>query len=174
MGRRRLCAGGIHSVNGAKDAGMELLGLELYEPLVIHANEIRDADGVSNLHYVACNARTSLETLNLPNVRRMSILFADPWDLDKHGNRRLVDDAFAARIADMLPLGGEVYVASDYQELAESIVAKLEGTNKLKRNHGTGFLDARHSPFPFATTERDRLCEQKWKPVWRALLVKND
>jgi len=83
-----------------------LLGLEIYEPLVSEANRwrqqqsragepIRDNESlgvnpvsiqsrggggpISNLHFMACNANVSLQGMAPPHLRVVTILFPDPW-----------------------------------------------------------------------------------------------
>ncbi|WP_225913889.1 metallophosphoesterase [Leptolyngbya ohadii] len=53
------------------------LGLEIREPLVIQANKLREEAGLTNLHYVFCNANNSVRSLlaSLPAgvLQRVSI-----------------------------------------------------------------------------------------------------
>jgi len=138
-----------------------LLGLEIYEPLVAEANAwTRTArrggggggggdDGrgggdastsaaataaVDNLHFIACNANVSLRGLRVPNLSVVTILFPDPWSRKKHANRRVVTPAFVRTLADALTRGGRVYCCSDVKPLATEMYALFLG-------HGAFELD---------------------------------
>ncbi|KAK3265647.1 hypothetical protein CYMTET_25684 [Cymbomonas tetramitiformis] len=58
-------------------------GVELYEPLVLAANEQAKALGHRNLHYLAGNAVPSLRALQLLNLQTVCIQFPDPWSAKK-------------------------------------------------------------------------------------------
>ncbi|MEY3328079.1 MAG: hypothetical protein RLZZ115_960 [Cyanobacteriota bacterium] len=70
------------------------LGLEIRESLVEEANIIRDQLELTNLHYLFCNANTSIQPIlaSLPTglLKRVSIQFPDPWFKKRHQKRRVV------------------------------------------------------------------------------------
>ena len=71
-----------------------LLGVEIYEPLVEAANAWT-ANKMSlkrDAHFVSCNVNVSLSALNLPNVRAVCVQFPDPWSRGK-ARRATSDDA---------------------------------------------------------------------------------
>ena len=101
-----------------------LLGVEIYEPLVEAANAWTAANKSSlkrDAHFVSCNVNVSLSALNLPNVRAVCVQFPDPWSRGKHVERRVMTPDFARALADILPQGGELYCCSDVRALAEEM-----------------------------------------------------
>ena len=105
-----------------------LLGIEIYEPLVKMANrwtksaEATRADKlpVDNLFFLACNANTSFPHWPKPlsNLKAVTILFPDPWSRAKHAKRRVVTPGSVNMFAELIPSGGTVYCASDVKPLA--------------------------------------------------------
>ncbi|ACO65525.1 predicted protein [Micromonas commoda] len=131
-----------------------LLGLEIYPPIVEDANLwTRTHDGagaIGNLHFVACNANVSLAGMRVPNVRMVSVLFPDPWSRRKHAGRRVVTAQFVNTLASALVEGARVYCCSDVRPLAAEMQALWLAANPMG-----------------VPTERDLVCESKWRPVYR-------
>ncbi len=148
------------------------LGLEIREPLVEEANQWRDRDQLTNLHYLFCNVNRSLsEILNsLPQhvLKRVSIQFPDPWFKTRHQRRRMVQPELVDAIATGLVPGGEVFIQSDIKPLAEQI-----------RNHflnHSAFYPLQEdwlveNPLPIAT-EREKATLSRNQPVYRVLFEK--
>jgi tRNA (guanine-N7-)-methyltransferase len=49
------------------------------------------------------------------------VLFPDPWPKRRHVGRRLVDARFVDQVAALLPPGGTVHVATDWDDYAEQV-----------------------------------------------------
>jgi len=148
------------------------LGLEIREPLVIEANQGRDRDGLTNLHYLFCNANFSLETIldSYPEdkLQRVTIQFPDPWFKKRHQKRRVVQPELVAQIAEYLATGGEVFLQSDVEEVAvemrdrfyEHPAFRLKTPQWLPEN-------------PLAVpTEREVSTRDRGDPVYRSLFVR--
>jgi len=187
-------------------------GVELYGPLMDIANaqlksRIEREGCQKNLHYVSGNINNSLQSMKIPNLHTVCIQFPDPWI--KKRKRRVVSEKFAMELGMLLPEDGQVYISTDYHELAvdmrsaflstglfESIcqptcdVNFVAGTPPQSPNEdgptittnslyetmpsvvtwkGTRKIPwLKHRPF-FLGTERDKVCEQHWRPNWRCL-----
>ena len=143
------------------------LGVELRPPLVAEANAWRDAMGLRNVHFVANNANVGLAPL-LKNaaqaglVQRVCVQFPDPWAKACHRKRRIVQPAFVADLAALLPPGGEVYVCCDYEELFEDMLSCFGKSAAFARDAVRG-----SEPLELPS-ERDILCRKKGRPVYRA------
>ena len=82
------------------------LGLEIRQPLVDRANEICQELGLTNVHFLFCNANNSVEPIlaSLPTgaFQRVSIQFPDPWFKKRHQKRRVVQPELVAVLAETM------------------------------------------------------------------------
>ncbi|HIK54390.1 MAG TPA: tRNA (guanosine(46)-N7)-methyltransferase TrmB [Synechococcales cyanobacterium M55_K2018_004] len=151
--------------------GWNFLGLEIREPLVIEANRIRDERGLTNLHYVFCNANLSLRSLlaSLPpqTLQRVSIQFPDPWFKKRHQKRRVVQPELVSDLAEFLPTGAEVFLQSDVWEVAVEMGDRFQENLAFVRQGD--WLAENPMPVP---TEREIATQNKGEPVYRILFVK--
>ncbi|WP_414543975.1 tRNA (guanosine(46)-N7)-methyltransferase TrmB [Nostoc sp. CCY0012] len=148
------------------------LGLEIREPLVVEANQVRSELGVTNLHYLFCNVNNSLRSLlsSLPTgtLQRVSIQFPDPWFKTRHAKRRVVQPELVAELANYLAVGGVVFLQSDIKFVAVEMRDRF-AENPAFQQLGTGEWLA-ENPLPVAT-EREIGTQNKGEPVYRALFT---
>lgn len=145
------------------------LGLEIREPLVEEANQWRDEQGLTNLHYLFGNANNSLkpilETLPAGILKRVSIQFPDPWFKRRHQRRRIVQPELVAEIADYIMIGGEVFLQSDVKDVIEQMCYLFEKHPAFQRLR-KDFLAENPLPLP---SERERSTLSRGEPVYRVL-----
>jgi tRNA (guanine-N7-)-methyltransferase len=151
------------------DRSWNYLGIEIREALVIHANQKRDELGSSNLGYVFGNINTSLATLlaSLPpgKLQRVSIQYPDPCFKNKHAKRRIVQPALVNDIAHYLPSGGEVFLQSDLEWVAQEMCDRFSENPAFWRTQ-TGWLEPNPLGIP---TEREVATLSKGLPVYRTI-----
>ncbi len=88
------------------------LGLEIRRPVVEFAESRRLAQGLTNAHILACNARVDMPRLmtDLANkqipVHQISVHFPDPYFKKRHKKRRTVTDDLVQSILAGLRAGG--------------------------------------------------------------------
>jgi tRNA (guanine-N7-)-methyltransferase len=141
------------------------LGIEIRDPLVELANQLRDQQQLHNLHYIAGNINVSLPTLNLPEtLQRVTIQFPDPWFKQRHRKRRVVHPQFAQELAAVLPSGGAVCLQSDVLAIANQMDAVFRNSPAFIKQHAEDWLT--ESPFPIQT-EREQMTLSQHKPVYR-------
>ena len=106
----------------------DILAVDVHTPGHGGLLKLLDAADLTNVRVVDGDARPLLESMlasqSLAGVR---VFFPDPWPKQRHLKRRLVDDAFADRVADRLVDGGFLHVATDiaaYAEQARAVVAR--------------------------------------------------
>lgn len=158
--------------------GWNFLGLEIREPLVQRSLIRRDrakenSPTPENLHFIFCNANNSLRPLltDWPNgcpLQRVSIQFPDPWFKKRHQKRRVVQPELVAVLAEVMPVGGWVWLQSDIEEVCVEMCDRFDENPAFGRE-GTGWLSG--SPFP-AKTDREAVTEEKGLPVYRAKYVR--
>ncbi|WP_414566137.1 MULTISPECIES: tRNA (guanosine(46)-N7)-methyltransferase TrmB [unclassified Anabaena] len=148
------------------------LGLEIREPLVVEANQVRSELGITNLHYLFCNVNNSLRSLlsSLPTgtLQRVSIQFPDPWFKTRHAKRRVVQPELVAELANYLAVGGVVFLQSDIKFVAVEMRDRF-AENPAFQQLGTGEWLA-ENPLP-VPTEREIGTQNKGEPVYRALFT---
>lgn len=145
------------------------LGVEIREPLVDEANEIRKLRGLNNLHYSFCNAPLDLGKLleDTPKklVTIMTIQFPDPWFKKRHAKRRMVNEELVSLIDENLSDDGCVFVQTDVAEVAEEISEHFQ-------NGGFSMEAVAENTLQVAT-EREVSVESRGLEVFRMLFLKN-
>ena len=145
------------------------LGLEIREPLVHQANRWARERGLANVHYLPCNANRSLRPLlsSLPAgmVQRVTIQFPDPWFKKRHQKRRVVQPSLVSDLAEFLPVGAQVFLQSDIEEVAIEMRDRFSEHPAFALTHPLPWLE--QNPLPIAT-ERERSVLEQNLPVYRA------
>ncbi len=146
------------------------LGVEIREPLVDEANRLAAEAGLENLRYVFCNAMISLAPLleNIPPgvAQMITIQFPDPWFKKRHAKRRMVNAEFVKTVVDRLAIGGQIFVQTDVEFLADEMFTLFRSEPSLAEIENPTAL------FP-VKTEREKAVEDKRLPVYRALFEKS-
>lgn len=144
------------------------LGLEIRKPLVIEANEWRDRQNLTNLHYLFCNVNISLKDIltSLPEktLHYVSIQFPDPWFKHRHQKRRVVQDELVDILSEFIITGGQVFLQSDVEEVALQMRNLFDHNPDFSRSHD--WLE--ENPLP-VQTEREIATYAKGDPVYRVL-----
>lgn len=168
------CARGRFILNMAQvEPDWNFLGIEIREPLVMEANQIRSDLGLTNLHYLYCNANNSLQPLlsSLPPgiLQRVTIQFPDPWFKTRHAKRRVVQPELVAQLAKYLAVDGVVFLQSDMEFVAVEMCDRF-AEHPAFTPVGTGeWLTENPLAVP---TERELATQKKGEPIYRALFVR--
>jgi tRNA (guanine-N7-)-methyltransferase len=145
------------------------LGVEIRHPLVDEANEIAAEKGLTNLHYVFCNAMLWLDRLieEIPagRLQMATIQFPDPWFKKKHAKRRMVNEELVATVVEKLAPGGQIFVQTDIEFLADEMFGLFRQPIELNE------VRVEENPFP-VKTEREKAVEDKGLPVYRRKFTK--
>lgn len=153
----------------AVEPDRNFLGVEIREPLVDEANRLAEEAGLTNLRYAFCNAMLWLERLlvEIPDgiLQTVTIQFPDPWFKKKHAKRRMVNRELVDTIVTKLSPGGQIFVQTDIEFLADEMFDLFRSDEKLRE------LPIDRNPFP-VKTEREKAVEDKGLPVYRSLYRK--
>ncbi|PSB30459.1 tRNA (guanosine(46)-N7)-methyltransferase TrmB [Stenomitos frigidus ULC18] len=148
------------------------LGLEIREPLVDQANGWKTELGLTNLHYLFCNANNSLRPLlqSLPagRLQQVSIQFPDPWFKRKHQKRRVVQPDLIEALADALAPDGTVFIQSDVAEVAIEMRDRLAAHTAFTCK-SADWLPTNPLPIP---TERETSTMERGEAVYRSVFVR--
>jgi tRNA (guanine-N7-)-methyltransferase len=143
--------------------------VEIREPLVEEANQIKDDKNLTNLHYEFCNATYSLDRLLelLPRdvLQTVTIQFPDPWYKKKHAKRRMVKSNLVEIIVGHLRIAGKIFIQTDVDFLAEEML------ELFRENVHLCEVAVAENPFP-VKTEREIAVEEKGLPIYRATFEK--
>ncbi|MBU6228277.1 MAG: tRNA (guanosine(46)-N7)-methyltransferase TrmB [Cyanobacteria bacterium REEB459] len=150
------------------------LGLEIRQPLVDQALGRGPRAGLTNLHFLFCNANLAFRSLmaSWPSpqpLRRVSIQFPDPWFKQRHHKRRVLQPALVEDLATFLPAGGEVVIQSDVEAVARHMRDRLVEFPGFTPS-SPGWLA--ESPFP-AQTDRERVTLEQGLTVYRARFIRS-
>jgi len=117
----------------------DYLAIEVHAPGVGSLLKRVEEEGLANVRVVQHDAVEVLRDMVPPDsLAAIHVFFPDPWPKKRHHKRRLLQPAFAALAAARLARGGQLHVATDWQEYAEHVLAVLSEVPGL-RNSAAGF-----------------------------------
>ena len=123
----------------AADPARDVLAAEVHVPGVAALLRRVEERGLRNVKVVEADGLAVLDALGPGSLDEVRVFFPDPWPKARHVKRRLVDAAFAARVADRLRPGGRPHVATDWPAYAEQVVevvAACPGLSLVSRDRG--------------------------------------
>src|SRR5690606_5765668 len=109
----------------------DVLAVELHRPSAAATLLSAEEAGVTNLRLAEADVRTLLAAAAPGDVHDVRVLFPDPWPKRRHHHRRLVEATFVARVGDVLPAGGTLHVATDWEGYAAQVVAAVEADGRF-------------------------------------------
>ena len=146
-----------------REPGKNLLGIEIQRRFCWRLANLlaEDAEAPPNLRLIWADAKLVTETL-LPSasVKDIYINFPDPWWKKRHHKRRLVSTAYAAELVSILAAGGEIWVKSDVEAIADEIRAALEAQAQLE-------LSEPYTQAAKPLTHREVRCLEQGLPIYR-------
>jgi len=152
------------------------LGVEIRRPLVEAAEADRRAEGLTNLHYLFCNANVSLQAwlAALPPglLELVSIQFPDPWFKKRHHKRRVLQPPLLLSLAAALAPGRLLFLQSDVPAVIGPMVQLVElcGCFERPAEDARPWRSANPLPVP---TERETYVLAQGLPVHRVLYRRN-
>ena len=123
----------------AAKPGTDFIGVEVHAPGVGALLRRIGESGLANLRIVQHDAVAVLEHMIPPaSLAGVHVFFPDPWHKKKHHKRRLIQPAFAEKLASRIAPGGYLHCATDWQPYAEQMLQVLAGEPAL-RNTAAGY-----------------------------------
>jgi tRNA (guanine-N7-)-methyltransferase len=106
--------GGEHLADQAeRHPEIGLIGCEVFENGVARMLGEVDRRRLQNIRLFTDDARLLIDALAPASVGRVFILFPDPWPKQRHHKRRLIAPATLDRLAEIMPEGAELRLATD-------------------------------------------------------------
>lgn len=103
----------------------DVVAVELHRPGLVRLISDLDRQGPANVRTLEADALALLDAIEPGTFGDVRVLFPDPWPKRRHVGRRMVDPAFVRRVADLLPPGGTLHVATDWPDYADQMRACL-------------------------------------------------
>jgi tRNA (guanine-N7-)-methyltransferase len=109
----------------------DVVALDLHRPGLARLLRDLEVDGPATVRVVELDALVVFDGLPSGTFTQVRMLFPDPWPKRRHRERRMVDGAFLSRVADLLPVGGQLHVATDWTDYANQIRACIAAEPRL-------------------------------------------
>jgi tRNA (guanine-N7-)-methyltransferase len=118
------------------EPGVNYLAVEVYKPGLAQLLLRADKLGVRNLRLLRGDAVDLLgEHIEPGSLSTVRIFFPDPWPKKRHHKRRLVQAPLVALLASRLAPGGELHLATDWEDYAEQMMAVCSAEPGLRNQH---------------------------------------
>ena len=120
------------------------LGVEVHEPGIGRCLNQIEQRQLTNLRLIRHDAIEVLQHMVDPGVLdRILLFFPDPWHKKRHHKRRIVNKSFRDLVHRALKPGGEIHVATDWQDYAEWIAQQFLADDRFSnRGDAAGYIDA--------------------------------
>ncbi len=108
----------------AHDPERNYLGIEVHPPGVGACLMQIEEQGLHNVRVIRHDAYEIFRhCVAAQSIDILQIFFPDPWPKARHHKRRLINAEFIDLIRPLMKMGGEVRMATDWQEYAEEMLA---------------------------------------------------
>lgn len=132
----------------------DFIGIEVHRPGVGKLLHSMAEQGVENIRIYCHDAVEVLRDCIPPaSLDTIQIFFPDPWHKKRHHKRRLIQPAFAERLAAHLKPGGILHLATDWENYAEQMLEVLSATPGLENTAGAGDYSPRPESRPLTKFE---------------------
>ncbi len=118
--------GGSLVAMAAAEPETDFIGIEVHQPGVGKLFHLMQEQGVDNIR-AYCDDAVEVLSHCIPDhsLDRIQIYFPDPWHKKKHHKRRLIQPAFVQTLRGKLKPGGELHLATDWEDYAEYMMEVL-------------------------------------------------
>ncbi len=121
--------GGEHlAAQAARHPDIAFLGAEPFVNGVASALRHIEEGGLENVRLWQGDARELIARLPSAALRRVFILFPDPWPKARHHKRRLIQADFVADLARVMASGARLRFATDWENYAEEGRAVIDAS----------------------------------------------
>lgn len=122
-----------------QEPATNFIGIEVHQPGIGKLLHGIAEQQLQNLKIVCRDATEVLASCIAPEtVDRIQIFFPDPWPKKKHRKRRIVQPEFMALLQERLKPGGQIHLATDWEEYALYMREVMEAVPGLRNHEGAG------------------------------------
>jgi tRNA (guanine-N7-)-methyltransferase len=143
----------------------DYLAVEVHQPGVGSLLRLAQAVSINNIRVIQHDVIDVL-TYQIPgqSIEQVYIFFPDPWPKKRHHKRRLISSKFLSLLIPKLKAHGRIFIATDWQDLAEHVARVCDNHTSLVNLAGKGNTAPRPAWRPLTKFEqRGRKLEH---PVW--------
>lgn len=117
----------------------DYIGIEVHRPGVGHLLIKIEELGLTNLRVICDDAVEILEN-QIPDesLDALYLFFPDPWHKKRHHKRRQVQAAWAQLVRRKLKTGGQLHLATDWQNYAEHMLEVLNAAEGFENLSNSG------------------------------------
>lgn len=131
------------------------IGIEVHPPGVGRIINEASLAGIKNIRIYCADANDVLDDcIASSSVERVQLYFPDPWHKKKHNKRRIVNEAFVARVHEALIPNGTLHMATDWEPYAEHMMEVLSDAEQFDNKAGKGIFSERPDYRPITKFER--------------------
>jgi tRNA (guanine-N7-)-methyltransferase len=117
----------------ARSPDVDFLGVEVHEPGIGHLLVLLERTRLTNVRVIRRDVVDVIEhMLQQERFAVVNIFFPDPWPKKRHHKRRLINDAFVTRLAEILDPGGLLHIATDWHPYAQWILEVMERAGRFE------------------------------------------
>lgn len=143
----------------------DYLGMEVYLAGVGRVLAQIENLGLTNIRVICDDAVEVLKKNVSPaSFDTVYIFFPDPWHKAKHNKRRLIQPDFVNLLSSRMAVGGDLYLATDWEDYAHQMLAVLDTAPPLKNHSGIGNYAPRCDARPL--TKFEKRGQRLWHGVW--------
>jgi len=118
----------------------DFVGIEVFRPGAGHVIAQALEQDLNNIKLLIGDAVDILGKVIADNsFDHVYIFFSDPWHKKKHHKRRLINPEFVSLLANKIKPGGDLFLATDWQNYAEQMLEVLNAHKEYKNEYGNGF-----------------------------------
>jgi len=110
----------------AAHPSVDFLGIDVHRPGIGSLCGRLQAEGLTNVRLFCADAVEVLQCC-IPNevFDQVYVLFPDPWPKQRHHKRRLIQSDFAALLRTKSVVGGQLHLATDWEDYAKQMMTVL-------------------------------------------------
>lgn len=118
--------GAEHLIAQAKaNPGSGFIGSDGFVNAIAKALAAIEADKIGNIRLHAGDASELIDWLPAGGLKRIDLLYPDPWPKRRHWKRRFIQDDSLKRLARILKTGGELRFATDIADYAAFALTRV-------------------------------------------------
>jgi len=135
-----------------KQTEVQVFGVDLYKPGAVKVLKEIDKSNLENLFLSCIDARDVIKQVSKNSLWKTFVLFPDPWTKKHQQKKRLVKKDFLEQVLHKTESGGEVTLATDWENYAESMQNILRVLSAEKKITFTKIGEGEETKNIFETT----------------------